>query len=445
MKIKKQFFVIGLLLALLLIPTGAFAGQGISIQLNGSDMHFVDAKPINQNSRVYVPFRVVFENMDASVDYEDGSRTITAIKGDTTVKFVVGNPNITVNGQTIKTDAASFIRGSRTYVPVRFAAQSLGIKVGWDQAEQSVVMVDRAQMEQMIPGAYHTMDAFMEYLREQKAQTLNVNGDMNLDMKLAVKGKNGVKHVPVTGAFDLTGSSKGNLSNLNLSGSMDMDAYQKALKEAGKLRDEDVHTAEAMKNVQMKLIANGDLQKVYLKSPVFALNGLDAKAWYQMNQEDTQMQESFGPDAFQRAADYDSFETFVTRELATLPLENAKYCKAFLSAMEGYRDIHFVDNGSEKRAVIAQGDQSAEDVVLTLKTAGNRVNGYEQKTITYVKGVPISTLTVNGDRNTESVHMTMNIAGTMTVDFKGTMHYTSGSQIPVGMPPAGEKVVVLQN
>lgn len=442
MRLKKQLLAIGILLAFLLIPSGAFAGGGIAIQLNGSDMSFTDAAPINQNGRVYVPFRVVFEGMDANVDYAKATRTITAKKGNTVVQFTVGNANIKVNGQVVKTDAPSFIRNSRTYVPVRFAAQSLRIQVGWDQKAQTVVMVDKALWESKIPSDYKTMDGLMEFFREQKAQNLEVNGNMNLDMKLVVEGKKGVKQAPVTGSFDVTGSTKGNLSNLDIKGSMDMDAYQKALKEAGKLRDEDVNTAKVMKNFQMKVIENLDRDKVYLKSPVFALSDLNPNVWYQMDQGEAAMEEGFGMSALMKAADYDSFEAFVRSELNNLQLEDANYCKGFLNAVEGYRDSRFTDKDGNKRAVITKDDD--ETVILTLKTAGDRVAGYEEQTITYMKGMPVSTVTVSGDASAESVNMTMNVAGMMSVNFSSNLNYTEGKTAPMALPPSGEKVVVLK-
>ena len=147
MKKMKVTLLLALLVCLLL-PAAAFAADGdIGVQLDGTALQFTDASPVNEDGRVYVPFRAVFEALGATVDYDQASSTITAQKGDTKVQFVIGNTDITVDGKAVTTDAASFVRDGRTYVPVRFAAQSLGATVGWDGTNQTVVMVDKAALK----------------------------------------------------------------------------------------------------------------------------------------------------------------------------------------------------------------------------------------------------------------------------------------------------------
>lgn len=147
MKKMKQLCLLMVLLAFAFLPAAAFADEaGIGVQLNGDALQFTDAAPVMEDNRVYVPFRAVFEALNADVAYDQASNTITAEKGDTKVSFVIGNTEITVNDNAVCTDAASFVRDGRTYVPVRFAAQSLGATVGWDSNSKTVVMLVKAAL-----------------------------------------------------------------------------------------------------------------------------------------------------------------------------------------------------------------------------------------------------------------------------------------------------------
>ena len=61
----------------------------------------------------------------------------------TTASFVIGQSSYTLNGVATTMDAASYIKNSRTYVPVRYLAYSLGITdsgIGWDSEAQTVTL-----------------------------------------------------------------------------------------------------------------------------------------------------------------------------------------------------------------------------------------------------------------------------------------------------------------
>ena len=136
MKQFKTCCLILMLLLLVCVPATALAAEGgIAVQLDGSNLNFTDATPVNENGRVYVPFRAVFEGMNATVDYAAETSTITATKGDTTVQFVIGNTDITVNGKTINNDEEPYpllVFRDVTYFPLtwRFAVDEFGLGLG---------------------------------------------------------------------------------------------------------------------------------------------------------------------------------------------------------------------------------------------------------------------------------------------------------------------------
>ena len=118
MKRMKQVCLLMVFLACLFLPATALAADAeameIGVQLNGSNLQFTDAVPVMEDGRVYVPFRAVFEALDADVNYDKATSTIEAQKGETTVKFVIGNPDVVVDGDMVfTTDAPSFVRDGR--------------------------------------------------------------------------------------------------------------------------------------------------------------------------------------------------------------------------------------------------------------------------------------------------------------------------------------------
>jgi hypothetical protein len=89
----------------------------------------IDAAPMIQNDRTYVPFRALAEAFGATVAYDEATQAVTAELNGVTVVMTIGSATYTVNGAEKTMDVAPFISGSRTMIPVRFAAEAFGIKV----------------------------------------------------------------------------------------------------------------------------------------------------------------------------------------------------------------------------------------------------------------------------------------------------------------------------
>ena len=89
----------------------------------------IDAAPIVENNRTFVPFRALAEAFGATVAFDEATQAVTAELNGTTVVMTIGSATYTVNGVEKTADVAPFINGSRTMVPVRFAAEAFGIKV----------------------------------------------------------------------------------------------------------------------------------------------------------------------------------------------------------------------------------------------------------------------------------------------------------------------------
>ena len=101
----------------------------------------LDAAPIIRNSRTMLPVRFVAENLGASVAWDDATKTVTIESSTTSLEIVIGANTAKVNGETKELDSPAFIENSRTYLPVRFVAESLGAEVSWDDATKTATIV----------------------------------------------------------------------------------------------------------------------------------------------------------------------------------------------------------------------------------------------------------------------------------------------------------------
>ncbi|MEK4699898.1 copper amine oxidase N-terminal domain-containing protein [Solibacillus sp. FSL R7-0668] len=129
--------ILGILLALNLInistPTYATTNQ---ITIDGITI----ASDVNlevKNNRTMVPLRVISENLGANVNWSDSQVTLT--KNDMKVILKFNSNKVVKNGKTELLDVKPYIKNNRTFVPMRFIAESFGSNVNY---KYGIVTVD---------------------------------------------------------------------------------------------------------------------------------------------------------------------------------------------------------------------------------------------------------------------------------------------------------------
>ena len=89
----------------------------------------IDAAPMIQDNRTFVPFRALAEAFGATVEFDATNNTVTAKLDGTTVVLTIGSSVMTVGDEAKTLDVAPFISGDRTMVPVRAVAEAFGFNV----------------------------------------------------------------------------------------------------------------------------------------------------------------------------------------------------------------------------------------------------------------------------------------------------------------------------
>ena len=139
-KLISLLLAIGLSFSLLTISAAAAAGD-IKVLVNGTAVVF-DQPPVIEGGRTLVPLRAIFEALGATVDYNTSARTVTAVRGDVTVKLTIDSDVMYRNGSPVTLDVPAKIIGGRTLVPVRAIGESFGSKVDWNGAARTVTITD---------------------------------------------------------------------------------------------------------------------------------------------------------------------------------------------------------------------------------------------------------------------------------------------------------------
>jgi Leucine-rich repeat (LRR) protein len=104
----------------------------------------IDVAPIIKNGRTFLPVRYVAESLGANVAWNEAERKITVTIEDTKVEMLVDTDIAMVNGRAKEIDEPPFIEKGRTLVPFRFLSESLGCKVEWDDDLKSAIFYNAA-------------------------------------------------------------------------------------------------------------------------------------------------------------------------------------------------------------------------------------------------------------------------------------------------------------
>lgn len=132
--------------------TCSLAAPPIKLVADGKDITSL-ASPIIENGRTLVPIRFVTEELGGKVDWKDKEKRVIIQKDNQIV-------NLKINSYLVSSedgeknyslmDVAPKIVDGRTFVPLRFVGNALGVGVEWDEATRTV-NIDSSKASNMEP------------------------------------------------------------------------------------------------------------------------------------------------------------------------------------------------------------------------------------------------------------------------------------------------------
>ncbi len=160
---KKMKKIISIALALVLcLGTVAFAeelvigGADTATEINVTDAPaaevaiklIADNKVIDTpthvvNSRTLVPLRALLESTNATVEWDNPTKTATVNRNGIVVKVQIDNPVMTTPAGDVTLDAAPVLlnEGTTTYVPLRAICEAFNFNVDWDASGSQTILI----------------------------------------------------------------------------------------------------------------------------------------------------------------------------------------------------------------------------------------------------------------------------------------------------------------
>jgi inhibitor of cysteine peptidase len=161
---KKFGFLVTLLLVLvctlgLFSPFETANGQGeIKVVCDNKTLKF-DVQPRIIDNYVFVPFRTVFEALDAQVAWDEKTGTIQAVSEQSVLEINFHENTATINGNKVTLAPVPIMEKDQTLLPLRFVSEALYARVSWD-GDKKTVYIEKNELP--VVGSYQNLKRILE-------------------------------------------------------------------------------------------------------------------------------------------------------------------------------------------------------------------------------------------------------------------------------------------
>ena len=115
------------------------ATKPITIDLNGNKLNTATA-PVIINGTTLIPMRDLFEAQGATLSWYPSFKTVSAVKGTTTLTYRIGNQTAQLDDQTINLTIPGMISHGYTLLPLRIMSEALGSQIDWDATTHTILV-----------------------------------------------------------------------------------------------------------------------------------------------------------------------------------------------------------------------------------------------------------------------------------------------------------------
>lgn len=139
-----------------LVPAWA-AGTSVTVAMRlgspwcivGEEFHLIDegsrqVVPVAEQGVTLVPVRRIMEAFGGRADYVPATQGVVCTLRGRQVELTLDSDVALVDGREVKLDVPARAEHQRTFVPLRFVAENLGLSVGYEAGSQVVVLRDGA-------------------------------------------------------------------------------------------------------------------------------------------------------------------------------------------------------------------------------------------------------------------------------------------------------------
>lgn len=140
---KLTVLLLSFVLLFLLLTDGApvqAATSTVQLALGDEKMNFDMGQPYIEETTTLIPAKAFLEGLDYELIWNAANSTLNASKGELSFELKRGQKQAIANGEGHLLKVAPKIVDGILYAPLRFLAENVGYRVGWDAANRAVAL-----------------------------------------------------------------------------------------------------------------------------------------------------------------------------------------------------------------------------------------------------------------------------------------------------------------
>lgn len=169
--------------------THRYSAEEVKLVVEGKELNNLTMPPIIFDGNTLVPAREVFEQLGAQVAWDNDKRQVKIVYENNNVLLTINDKIAVVNDNQLNMNVPAKIINDKTMIPLRFAAESVGLDVGWDSKTRvASINVKKAVIE---PSTEITTENIKEPVIDEEienttyGQNINIStGSNNLSTKI---------------------------------------------------------------------------------------------------------------------------------------------------------------------------------------------------------------------------------------------------------------------
>lgn len=131
---NKKFNKLCVAMLTLLVSAGTLMGaenRNLGMYISNTQVAFSNTTgyPRVEQGKTLVPINLISSYLGYNVGWDQKAQKVTISKKDTTIDLTIGSNKALVNRKTVVMDTTAKVYKNRTYVPLRFVAENMGVKV----------------------------------------------------------------------------------------------------------------------------------------------------------------------------------------------------------------------------------------------------------------------------------------------------------------------------
>ncbi|MCJ7854702.1 stalk domain-containing protein [Lachnospiraceae bacterium NSJ-143] len=408
---------------------------GPEIYVNGQYIDFEGNAPVVKDGYVFAPYESVFGALGAQSSYSASNKTVTAVSGSKEVTFAVDSKEISVteNGALSKMDMAApaYTEDNEVYVPVRYAAQALGARIGWDEKNNAVLISDTDLFISQHGQTFETADRVMAYMNEIAAKKQKVSGSIDFTGSVS----DGDETISLSGNVSINGNMNINDADINCVVTLNEKELKAIIdKLTDGLESEDraevEKTAEALKSSTFNFILDGKNLVMYVNSSLFTtFMGLENNAWVKLDLNE--LMKYYGIDNMKeliKESQGASFSEQIAMCIDSIGLNDLYQSQIMFetygSTMDMLSDSAFSKTDGGYVSTVTTDLGSGAYFSMSFKAATNaldEITGYGFSVIASENGKPLTTVEISSNGTDTAFNMDINIYDIFKFSADGTI------------------------